>query len=175
MYVNLFLLSQKFEFTYKLSCHLLHSLAHILYCATNDKFIVASGKMELFALLPQDEFRQWFRAKVHVMLAPGKKPFDSLDLQSTAQLPNGDGDQCISAAHEDHHEKFSHRQHTQVLFFIMCCSSEAYSRFFFPDSRNLRLESGSAIGWFIGKARCLISSFPSASPLLDPLLHPPQH
>uniref|UniRef100_A0AAX7UF54 Polyamine-transporting ATPase 13A3 n=1 Tax=Astatotilapia calliptera TaxID=8154 RepID=A0AAX7UF54_ASTCA len=25
-----------------------------------------------------DEFRQWFRAKVHVMLAPGKKPFDSL-------------------------------------------------------------------------------------------------
>ncbi|XP_045907521.1 polyamine-transporting ATPase 13A3-like isoform X2 [Micropterus dolomieu] len=64
-----------------------------------------------------DEFRQWFRAKVHVMLAPGKKPFDSLDLQSMAQLPNGDGDQCISAAHEDHHEKFSHRQHAQIHYF----------------------------------------------------------
>ncbi|XP_059200493.1 polyamine-transporting ATPase 13A3-like isoform X2 [Centropristis striata] len=51
-----------------------------------------------------DEFRQWFRAKVHVMSAPGRKPFDSLDLQSTAQLPNGDGD-GISAVHEEHHGK----------------------------------------------------------------------
>uniref|UniRef100_I3JWX3 Polyamine-transporting ATPase 13A3 n=1 Tax=Oreochromis niloticus TaxID=8128 RepID=I3JWX3_ORENI len=39
-----------------------------------------------------DEFRQWFRAKVHVMLAPGKKPFDSLASQPENQLPNGDGD-----------------------------------------------------------------------------------
>ncbi|TMS10115.1 putative cation-transporting ATPase 13A3 [Larimichthys crocea] len=37
-----------------------------------------------------DEFKQWFRAKVHVMSAPGRKPFDSLDPQPTAQLPNGD-------------------------------------------------------------------------------------
>uniref|UniRef100_UPI0037E71000 polyamine-transporting ATPase 13A3-like n=1 Tax=Semicossyphus pulcher TaxID=241346 RepID=UPI0037E71000 len=46
-----------------------------------------------------DEFRQWFRAKVHVMMAPGRKPFDSLDLTSTAQLPNGDVDCGFSAIH----------------------------------------------------------------------------
>uniref|UniRef100_A0A4W6FKL9 Polyamine-transporting ATPase 13A3 n=1 Tax=Lates calcarifer TaxID=8187 RepID=A0A4W6FKL9_LATCA len=55
-----------------------------------------------------DEFRQWFRAKVHVMLAPGRKPFDSFNLQSTAQLPNGDGDHGVSA--EEHHGKFAQRQ-----------------------------------------------------------------
>ncbi|XP_070701334.1 polyamine-transporting ATPase 13A3-like [Pempheris klunzingeri] len=64
-----------------------------------------------------DEFRQWFRAKVHVMSAPGRKPFDSLDLQSTAQLPNGDGDRGISAAHEEHHGKFAHKQHAKILCF----------------------------------------------------------
>lgn len=65
-------------------------------------------------LLSQDEFRQWFRAKVHVMSAPGRKPFDSLDLQSTAQLPNGDGDHGISAVHEEHQGKFAQRQPAQV-------------------------------------------------------------
>ncbi|XP_022610615.1 probable cation-transporting ATPase 13A3 [Seriola dumerili] len=64
-----------------------------------------------------DEFRQWFRAKVHVMLAPGKKPFDSLDLQPTAQLPNGDGDHSVSAVHEEHHGKFAERQNAQIHYF----------------------------------------------------------
>ncbi|XP_049888726.1 polyamine-transporting ATPase 13A3-like isoform X1 [Epinephelus moara] len=66
-------------------------------------------------LRTRDEFRQWFRAKVHVMSAPGKKPFDSLDLQSTAQPPNGD--QGISAAHKEHHGKFAQRQPAQILYF----------------------------------------------------------
>ncbi|XP_018532713.1 polyamine-transporting ATPase 13A3 isoform X2 [Lates calcarifer] len=62
-----------------------------------------------------DEFRQWFRAKVHVMLAPGRKPFDSFNLQSTAQLPNGDGDHGVSA--EEHHGKFAQRQPAQIHYF----------------------------------------------------------
>ncbi|XP_071349000.1 polyamine-transporting ATPase 13A3-like isoform X2 [Trachinotus anak] len=62
-----------------------------------------------------DEFRQWFRAKVHVMLAPGKKPFDSLDLQPTAQLPNGDGDHSVSTAHEEH--QLAERQQVQIHYF----------------------------------------------------------
>lgn len=37
----------------------------------------------------QDEFRQWFRARVHVILAPGKTPFESVDLQLVAHLENG--------------------------------------------------------------------------------------
>ncbi|XP_044076314.1 polyamine-transporting ATPase 13A3-like isoform X3 [Siniperca chuatsi] len=64
-----------------------------------------------------DEFKQWFRAQVHVMLAPGKKPFDSLDLQSLAQLPNGDGDHSMSAAHEEHRGKFACRQPVQIQYF----------------------------------------------------------
>ncbi|XP_070775193.1 polyamine-transporting ATPase 13A3-like [Enoplosus armatus] len=73
------------------------------------------GDAHTLLLRTTDEFRQWFRAKVHVMLAPGKKPFDSLDLQSTAQLPNGD--HGISAAHEEHHGKFAHRQAAQIHYF----------------------------------------------------------
>ncbi|XP_019114526.2 probable cation-transporting ATPase 13A3 isoform X2 [Larimichthys crocea] len=61
-----------------------------------------------------DEFKQWFRAKVHVMSAPGRKPFDSLDPQPTAQLPNGDGEHGIS---EGHHGKFAHREPVQIHCF----------------------------------------------------------
>ncbi|XP_028988341.1 polyamine-transporting ATPase 13A3-like [Betta splendens] len=37
-----------------------------------------------------DEFRQWFRAKVHVMLSPGRKPFDNLDLHPSEKMLNGE-------------------------------------------------------------------------------------
>ncbi|KAM9844901.1 polyamine-transporting ATPase 13A3-like [Aulostomus maculatus] len=62
-----------------------------------------------------DEFRQWFRARVHVLLAPGKNPFSSLELQSTAQLLNGDSDH--STTHEDLHGKFSHRLPAKIHYF----------------------------------------------------------
>lgn len=39
----------------------------------------------------QDEFRQWFRARLHVISAPGKTPFQSVDPQFVAQLPSRDG------------------------------------------------------------------------------------
>ncbi|XP_076600171.1 polyamine-transporting ATPase 13A3-like [Chaetodon auriga] len=64
-----------------------------------------------------DEFKQWFRAKVHVVLAPGRKPFDSLDLPPTAQLPNGDGELGIGAAHEKQCGKFAHREPVQIRYF----------------------------------------------------------
>lgn len=64
-------------------------------------------------LFSQDEFKQWFRAKVHMMSAPGKAPFDTLDLQSTTQLPNGDGDHSVSAVDEEH-GKFAYTQPVEV-------------------------------------------------------------
>lgn len=70
--------------------------------------------MQFFTFLSQDEFKQWFRAKVHVMLAPGKMPFDDLDLQSKNQLPNGDGDHSAQEEEEDH-VKSLHRPPAQVL------------------------------------------------------------
>ncbi|KAF7669773.1 hypothetical protein LDENG_00124350 [Lucifuga dentata] len=55
-----------------------------------------------------DEFRQWFQVRMHLMLAPGKIPFDSLDLQTTDQLSNGD---------EEHHGIFSDIQPVQIHYF----------------------------------------------------------
>lgn len=52
---------------------------------------------------------------MHVMLAPGKKPFDSLASQPESQVTNGDGDLGVSAVHEDCYGQFSHRQLVQVL------------------------------------------------------------
>lgn len=54
----------------------------------------------------QDEFRQWFRARVHVMLAPGKTPFESADLRLLAHLENG--------SVEEHPRKSGERQPVQV-------------------------------------------------------------
>ncbi|CAJ1071911.1 probable cation-transporting ATPase 13A3 isoform X1 [Xyrichtys novacula] len=62
-----------------------------------------------------DEFKQWFRAKVHVMVAPGRKPFDGLDLLSSDQLPNGD--HSIDAVHEELHGKFTHTKSAQIHYF----------------------------------------------------------
>lgn len=39
----------------------------------------------------QDEFRQWFRARLHVILAAGKTPFESVNPQLVAQLSSRDG------------------------------------------------------------------------------------
>ncbi|KAM8850920.1 polyamine-transporting ATPase 13A3-like isoform 4-T4 [Spinachia spinachia] len=58
-----------------------------------------------------DEFKQWFRARVHVISAPGEKPFDSLDLPSTAQAANGG----LCASSEEHHGKS--RQPVQINYF----------------------------------------------------------
>ncbi|XP_040910771.1 probable cation-transporting ATPase 13A3 isoform X2 [Toxotes jaculatrix] len=85
-----------------------------------------------------NEFRQWFRAKVHVMSAPGKKPFDSLDLQSAAQLLNGDGDHGVSAAHEEHHGKFAQKQPAQIHYF-----TQHSTRYYWNDeTQNFELYKG---------------------------------
>eukprot|EP00064_Thunnus_orientalis_P008781 superscaffoldBa00001070_g8804 len=68
-----------------------------------------------------DEFKQWFRAKVHVMFAPGKTPFDSVDLQSMAHLPNGDGDHSVGAVDDEHHGKFAYSEPVQVYQWQSVC------------------------------------------------------
>lgn len=87
--------------------------------------------------LSQDEFKQWFRAKAHVMLAPGRTPFESVDLQ----LPNGD--RSISAAHKEHRGKFAERQPAQVpqwktVFFLGFFVAFVAHRRRIPDSRSKR-------------------------------------
>ncbi|XP_061775883.1 polyamine-transporting ATPase 13A3-like [Nerophis ophidion] len=60
-----------------------------------------------------DDFRQWFRAKVHVIWAPGKTPFDSLDPMSTAQLRDGDEHPSL----KENYEKFTQRESFKVRSF----------------------------------------------------------
>lgn len=48
------------------------------------------------------------------MLAPGKKPFHSLDPPSKDQLPNGDGEHSFIDVDEEHHGKFAHKQPFEV-------------------------------------------------------------
>ncbi|XP_038131677.1 probable cation-transporting ATPase 13A3 isoform X2 [Cyprinodon tularosa] len=51
-------------------------------------------------LRTKDEFRQWFRVRVHRMLAPGRKPFGDLDVKP--QTPNGDFVHQICSVSEEH-------------------------------------------------------------------------
>nr|XP_029480022.1 probable cation-transporting ATPase 13A3 isoform X4 [Oncorhynchus nerka] len=64
-----------------------------------------------------DEFRRWFRAKVHVMLAPGKRPFDGVDLLSPLHIPNGDSIHSFSALQDELQGKYIHIQPVQVCYF----------------------------------------------------------
>ncbi|XP_061833687.2 polyamine-transporting ATPase 13A3-like [Nerophis lumbriciformis] len=60
-----------------------------------------------------DDFRQWFRAKVHVVWAPGKTPFDSLDPLSTAQLHDGDEHHSL----KENYGKVTQRKSFKVQYF----------------------------------------------------------
>ncbi|XP_037837958.1 probable cation-transporting ATPase 13A3 isoform X2 [Kryptolebias marmoratus] len=64
-----------------------------------------------------DEFRQWFRVKVCVILAPGRKPFDDLDSPLKTQLQNGDIDHNVCFVLQEHQEKHPHDQHVQIKYF----------------------------------------------------------
>ncbi|XP_064848343.1 polyamine-transporting ATPase 13A3-like isoform X1 [Oncorhynchus masou masou] len=64
-----------------------------------------------------DEFRRWFRAKVHVMLAPGKRPFEGVDLLSPLHIPNGDSIHSFSALQDELQGKYVHIQPVQVCYF----------------------------------------------------------
>ncbi|MEQ2243969.1 hypothetical protein ILYODFUR_012327, partial [Ilyodon furcidens] len=65
-------------------------------------------------LRTKDEFRQWFRVRVHKMLAPGRKPFDDLDVKPKTQLPNGDFDHQVCSVHD---EQLLHGQQVQIQYF----------------------------------------------------------
>lgn len=75
---------------------------------TDDRNDKASVKMIILSskLWMQDEFRRWFRARVHVILSPGKTPFESADLQLVAHLEN--------SSIQEHPRKSGERQPVQV-------------------------------------------------------------
>ncbi|KAK5624237.1 hypothetical protein CRENBAI_000055 [Crenichthys baileyi] len=66
-------------------------------------------------LRTKDEFRQWFRVRVHKMLAPGRKPFDDLDVKPKTRLPNRDFDHQVCSVHD---EQLLHGQQVQIQYFM---------------------------------------------------------
>ncbi|XP_021171298.2 probable cation-transporting ATPase 13A3 isoform X2 [Fundulus heteroclitus] len=65
-------------------------------------------------LRTKDEFRQWFRVRVHRMSAPGRTPFDDLEVKPKTQLPNGDFDHQVGSVHD---EQLLHAQQVQIQYF----------------------------------------------------------
>ncbi|KAG7277394.1 hypothetical protein CRUP_033349, partial [Coryphaenoides rupestris] len=65
-----------------------------------------------------DEFRQCFRVKVHVLLAPGRKPFDVTEPRATEGVSKRDGGRGLSAPRvDDHCEMFPHNQLVPIHYF----------------------------------------------------------
>ncbi|XP_030647267.1 probable cation-transporting ATPase 13A3 [Chanos chanos] len=68
---------------------------------------------EMVLLRSTDEFKRWFMAKIRVMLAPGKSPFDSLDSLTTPPVTNG------HSASEDFIRKYAEHQPVQIRYFTL--------------------------------------------------------
>ncbi|XP_061653528.1 polyamine-transporting ATPase 13A3-like isoform X1 [Phyllopteryx taeniolatus] len=73
-----------------------------------------------------DDFRQWDRAKIHMMLAPGKTPFDSVDHQSTAPFQNGHRHQSLIGELKDQNGNFNYRESVNIVHFFTHNSIKYY-------------------------------------------------
>ncbi|KAK1168416.1 putative cation-transporting ATPase 13A3 isoform X2 [Acipenser oxyrinchus oxyrinchus] len=71
---------------------------------------------EVLLLRSTDEFKRWFRAKVHVMLAPGKNPFDCPDSRTVV---NGHTPHPAENQTEDCERKHSEYQPVQIRYFTL--------------------------------------------------------
>lgn len=63
----------------------------------------------------QDDFKRWFLAKVRVMLAPGRDPFDSLETQTTPPMANGHSPHPSDGFTQELIRKYAEYQPTQVI------------------------------------------------------------
>ncbi|XP_006637789.1 polyamine-transporting ATPase 13A3 isoform X1 [Lepisosteus oculatus] len=85
--------------------------------STCTRTTIREAKMVL--LRSTDEFRTWFRAKVRVMLAPGKSPFDSLDSQDNTTLANGHTPHATDSPSRGFVKKYAEYQPVQVRYFTL--------------------------------------------------------
>ncbi|CAL8324964.1 unnamed protein product [Arctogadus glacialis] len=85
-----------------------------------------------------DEFRQWFRVTVHVMLAPGKRPFDAVPPCAGEGLSNGEGAPSLSTEQGDCCGMFPHNQLVPVHFF----SHHSTKYYWSDDTQNFETYKG---------------------------------
>ncbi|KAL1023270.1 hypothetical protein UPYG_G00038510 [Umbra pygmaea] len=74
---------------------------------------------EVLLLQSTDEFKRWFLAKVRVMLAPGRNPFDSLETQTSSPMANGHSPHRSDSPAEDFIRKYAEYQPTQIRYFTL--------------------------------------------------------
>eukprot|EP00063_Salmo_salar_P096788 XP_014071623.1 PREDICTED: probable cation-transporting ATPase 13A3 isoform X1 [Salmo salar] len=74
---------------------------------------------EVVLLQSTDEFKRWFLAKVRVMLAPGRNPFDSLETQTTPPMANGHSPHSSNSPTQEFNRKYAEYQPTQIRYFTL--------------------------------------------------------
>ncbi|XP_066565308.1 polyamine-transporting ATPase 13A3 isoform X1 [Amia ocellicauda] len=74
---------------------------------------------EMVLLRSTDEFKRWFRAKVRIMLAPGKGPFASLDSQTNTAVANGHSPRSSDTPPEEFEKKYAEYQPVQIRHFTL--------------------------------------------------------
>ncbi|XP_061095235.1 polyamine-transporting ATPase 13A3 isoform X1 [Conger conger] len=85
------------------------------WCVKSTCSRTALRDAQVLLLQSTDEFKTWFRAKVRVMLAPGRDPFHSLDSQCHA--PQSHTQQPSPT--EDLIKKYAEYQPTQIRYFSL--------------------------------------------------------
>ncbi|KAM6963268.1 polyamine-transporting ATPase 13A3 [Aplochiton taeniatus] len=87
----------------------------------------SARESQVVLLRSTDEFKRWFLAKVRVMLAPGRNPFDNLETQtadatsipvSNGHLPHSGGDNSSNPTQE-FIRKYAEYQRTQIRYFTL--------------------------------------------------------
>ncbi|XP_020335960.1 probable cation-transporting ATPase 13A3 isoform X2 [Oncorhynchus kisutch] len=74
---------------------------------------------EVVLLQSTDDFKRWFLAKVRVMLAPGRNPFDSLETQTTPPMTNGHSPHPSDGFTQELIRKYAEYQPTQIRYFTL--------------------------------------------------------
>uniref|UniRef100_A0A3P9APU7 Cation-transporting P-type ATPase N-terminal domain-containing protein n=1 Tax=Esox lucius TaxID=8010 RepID=A0A3P9APU7_ESOLU len=74
---------------------------------------------QVVLLRSTDEFKRWFLAKVRVMLAPGRNPFDSLETQTSPLMANRHSPHHLDSPAQQFIRKYAEYQPTQIRYFTL--------------------------------------------------------
>ncbi|XP_076134723.1 polyamine-transporting ATPase 13A3 isoform X3 [Alosa pseudoharengus] len=94
---------------------------------------------EMVLLQSTDEFKRWFLAKVRVMLAPGRDPFDDLDSQTTStSVANGHTTHNSQSPPQELIHKYAEYQPVQIRYFTLHSTKYYWS----DTSQNFEVFTG---------------------------------
>lgn len=74
---------------------------------------------QVVLLQSTDEFKCWFQAKVRVILAPGRNPFECVETQAISAVANGHITHPSSNKAQEFSRKYAEYQTTQIRYFTL--------------------------------------------------------